>query len=117
MVRAQLVDELELLRLLWEVGPSLEGGVSSIEQILHNEHLANALRSTKGLLEGFLGGRTLDSLIYRFVEVYEISLKRKQVQEFFASAGSFLTRIIADPDLVRQDAYKGTFPRFAWMGT
>lgn len=101
-----LSDEMALLRQLWGVAPSLESGASSLEQVLRNEHLAKALRSAKGLLESFLGGRTLDSLVYRLVELYELTLGHKQALEFFASAGDYLAKVLAHPDLLSQDAYR-----------
>jgi hypothetical protein len=101
---------MALLRQLWGVAPSLESGASSLEQVLRNEHLAKALRSAKGLLESFLGGRTLDSLVYRLVELYELTLGHKQALEFFASAGDYLAKVLAHPDLLSQGAYRGTPP-------
>lgn len=72
-----------------------------------NEHLSDLLRGSKMLTEAFLGGRPLDSLVYRLVGVWELSVKNWRVEEFFHSASHYLFDAIDNPNLLCQSKYKG----------
>lgn len=98
-------DWLYLTRTLINVANSFEEYEPDIDL---SQHLVVLIRSSKLLVESMFGGRPIDYLINRLVEVWELTFQNNRAERFFESAFHYFDRVLEDTNLLTDRSFKGS---------